>query len=105
MNILLTIYYSHLPDIQRPRFNTPCPYNIDVFAEENKDAAQVAIPSMSATDNSGGLPTITVQGRKTNYTAGRHLITITASDASGNTAVCRFYIGVKSKPSISINRN
>ncbi|XP_031559986.1 uncharacterized protein LOC116296157 isoform X2 [Actinia tenebrosa] len=81
-------------DIETPRFTTSCPYNIDVFAEENKDTAQVIIPPMNATDNSGELPTIKVEGTKTNYTAGRHLITITASDASGNKATCRFYVEV-----------
>lgn len=94
---LLVVYYLRLADIERPRFTTFCPYNIDVFAKENKDTAQVVIPSINATDNSGELPTITVEGKKTNYTAGRHLITITASDASGNKAACRFYIEVKSK--------
>jgi hypothetical protein len=68
-----------------------------VFAGENKNSAQETLPSMEAADNSGELPTIKVEGEKISYTAGRHQITITAMDSSGNTAVCRFFVYVRSK--------
>jgi len=84
-------------DVERPRFTVSCPHNIEVFARKNMDSAVVMLSSMNATDNSREVPTIKVTGQKHNYTTGRHEITITAMDASGNKETCRFFIYVKSK--------
>lgn len=84
-------------DIERPTFTTPCPYSIDVFAEENEFSAVVNIPAITATDNSGEVPVIRVTGQKHNYSAGKHAVIITATDSSGNKETCRFFINVKGK--------
>lgn len=71
-----------------------CPQDIVVNAEPGRATAGVTWPAAVATDNSDQELTPTADRQSGDYGIGRHVITYSVQDPSGNTAECTFNVTV-----------
>ncbi|XP_071854043.1 uncharacterized protein [Apostichopus japonicus] len=71
-----------------------CPQDIVVNAEPGRPTAGVTWPAAVATDNSDQELTPTADPQSGDYGIGRHVITYSVQDPSGNTAECTFNVTV-----------
>lgn len=77
-----------------------CPQNITVKTLPGRHAAHVDLPHAIATDNCSN-PQITyrpVMGKNRLYPVGNTEVAVLATDASGNVAMCKFYVIVEYSP-------
>lgn len=114
-NISLCVFTVTVSDVQPPVF-TSCPLNIVTNNNPGVCGATVAWPAPTANDNCPGLVITQTSGLVSGsvFPIGTTNVSFTATDASGNTAVCAFTVTVNdvespvfaSCPSnISVNNN
>jgi len=86
---------SFCQDVESPSFGLTCPNDIRAYADKAKNYTTVTWDSVTATDNSGVTPNVSLNGVKSIYYKGKHLVMYSARDEAGNTKICKFYVTVE----------
>lgn len=81
-----------IPDSIPPTI-TGCPADINIVGDDN-DQAIVSWPEISITDNLAVNSVVYSRSSGSTFDMGENPVTVTATDAAGNTAVCAFVVNV-----------